>query len=926
MSFSAFVSPSIERISAAPASAARPLSRLALPLLAASAILSAGSAFSQQKAAPADPLEALQQNFITPPADARPMMRWWWFGPAVTHEELRREILAMKAGGIGGFEIQPVYPMALDDDAKGFHNTPYLSNAFLDAVRFANTTAHANGMRVDMTLASGWPYGGPHVPVDQASSRIRFTAVDLPAHTTSVALPPLANGESLLATFLGRGSADHYEASALQLAEPTQSNGRATFAAANDNRVAVFYIASRTGQQVKRAAAGAEGFVLDHLSRAAIDNHLATVGNRLMTAFGTQPPYAVFSDSLEVYESDWTTNFLAEFQRRRGYDLKPLLPELTSGTGEKSAQLCHDWGLTLTELANANYLTPINDWAKAHHTRFRSQTYGEPAVSMSSNALVSLPEGEGPQWNSFSFTRWATSASHLYNRPVTSAETWTWLHSPAFRATPLDMKAEADRFFLEGVNQLIGHGWPYTPPGTPEPGWSFYAAAVFNDHNPWYVVMPDVTRYLQRASFLLRQGQPANDVAIFLPNDDAYALFRPGHASLSAEMPHFVTPALMRRVLSSGYNVDYIDSEAIAAVGIHYPILILPHVERLTPATLRSLISYADKGGHIIAIGSKPALSPGFVNADSVTADVRKLSQQLFASPTVHFLADESKLPETLHKALPPDLQLAEPSEAIGFIHRKLATADIYFIANTSNKSIEAIANFRSNRAHASMWNLDSGRAGVLASGPITLSLAPYGSTVIVLSDQPFDHLPMSSPVTATQPSDLSHNWTITFPNHPAQPLANLHSWSDDPSTRFFSGVATYTKTLHLTSDQVSHPFSLDFGPSTPTPPEAGRQHGTAAELNTPIRDAAIILVNGKRIGSLWHPPYTIDLTNLHAGDTTIEIQVANTDMNLLAGQSRPSYRLLNLRYGERFIPQDTDRIQPLPSGILGKLQLLETK
>jgi hypothetical protein len=50
---------------------------------------------------------------------------------------------------------------------------------------------------------------------------------------------------------------------------------------------------------------------------------------------------------------------------------------------------------------------------------------------------------------------------------VISAETWTWLHSPAFSATPLDMKAEADRMLLQGVNQFVGHGWPYTPPGTP---------------------------------------------------------------------------------------------------------------------------------------------------------------------------------------------------------------------------------------------------------------------------------------------------------------------------------------------------------------------------------------------------------------------------------------------------------------------------
>jgi hypothetical protein len=35
----------------------------------------------------------------------------------------------------------------------------------------------------------------------------------------------------------------------------------------------------------------------------------------------------------------------------------------------------------------------------------------------------------------------------IYGRPVTSSETWTWLRSPVFRATPLDMKAEADRHF-----------------------------------------------------------------------------------------------------------------------------------------------------------------------------------------------------------------------------------------------------------------------------------------------------------------------------------------------------------------------------------------------------------------------------------------------------------------------------------------------
>jgi len=93
-------------------------------------------------------------------------------------------------------------------------------------------------------------------------------------------------------------------------------------------------------------------------------------------------------------------------------------------------------------------------------------------------------------WRQFSDTRWAASAGHLFGKPVISSETWTWLHSPAFRATPLDMKAEADLHFLQGINQLVGHGWPYSPQTAGEPGWRMYAAGAFNAHNPWWFVMP----------------------------------------------------------------------------------------------------------------------------------------------------------------------------------------------------------------------------------------------------------------------------------------------------------------------------------------------------------------------------------------------------------------------------------------------------
>jgi len=90
------------------------------------------------------------------------------------------------------------------------------------------------------------------------------------------------------------------------------------------------------------------------------------------------------------------------------------------------------------------------------------------------------------------------------------------------------------------------------------------------------------------------------------------------------------------------------------------------------------------------------------------------------------------------------------------------------------------------------------------------------------------------------------------------------------------------------------------------------------------LRDAAVVYVNGKRAGAVWHPPYRIDIAPLlQEGANELKIVVANTAINELAGRAAPDYRLLNLRYGEKFTPQDMDHLQPLPSGILGQLRLV---
>ncbi len=901
-------------------------------------------------------LARLTELFAHPPDDCRIMVRWWWFGPAVTKPELQRELEQMKTAGIGGVEIANLYPQALDDPQTGFHNLQYLSDEHIDALRFAAAKARALGMRVDITLGSGWPFGGPHIPITQAAGEMRVETVAIPSGALSIATPGLAAGEQWVAAFLVPGSGGGFIfKEATQVPMPVIKNGRLQVSPGlNGPYSAVFFISSRTGMMVKRPAVGAEGFVLDHYDQGAIETHLHAVGDRLMEAFAGHPPYAVFSDSLEDYGSNWTGDLLQQFRQRRGYDLAPHLLALIADTGPETSAIRHDWGKTLTELADEHYLAPLHAWAIRHHTLFRSQTYGFPPVTLSSNQYADLPEGEGKatwlMWRQFSDTRWAASAGHLFGRPVISSETWTWLHSPAFRATPLDMKVEADLHFLQGINQLVGHGWPYSPPIAGEPGWRMYAAGAFNAHNPWWFAMPDLAGYLQRVSFALRQGKPANDVALLLPNDDAWASFtvaressssvttqtgfntRGEDVSIDESMQRLLGNSVIAQILDAGFNLDFIDADAVDTLGVRYPVLILPGIKRLPAATYRKIEQYALHGGIVIATRSLPSTAPGLLNAERDSQQIQEISQRLFRDKGAlgHFVEDEGQIGRAVATYLEPDVIFAPKAPEIGFLHRRLSAGDLYFIANTSNQPLRELAKFRQTAKYAEWWDPFTGRVSPVANlSKIEVSLRPYESRLIFFTNSVIKPEPLRVSGPPSKVLDLSTDWDLTFNGlNQTIHMATLHSWSEEEPFKYYSGQVSYEKAIELPTNLSSGAsLVLDFGEGTPVEkPDPLPTFNLRAFFEGPLREAAEVYVNGKRAGVVWHPPYTVELRSfLKAGRNDLRIVVGNTAMNSLAGSALPDYRLLNDRYGERFVPQGMDNLQPLPSGLLGGLWLRVT-
>ena len=825
-------------------------------------------------------LADLRDRFADPRL-AAPGMRWWWFGPSVTRGELDRQLTAMADAGLGGVEVAYVYPLA--PATLDFGSDPFLAH-----LRFAAERARELGLGFHLTLGSGWSFGGPHISTDLAARQLHWELREIGLGRLEVPVVSPWPGDNLLAAYVGSGSLQEPAVSYEQL---PVADGRLAIEAGTAPRTVLLCYARLTGQNVKRAAAGAEGPVLDHYSAAATRAHLHAVGDPMLDAVPAELVDSVFCDSLEVYGADWTPLLPEEFARRRGYDPLPLLYRLVTD-GPDATRLRADYHRTLAEMYEDNFVAVCQRWATARGVSFRIQGYGTPPATVSSYRFADRFEGEGWGWLRVPPTRWASSAAHLYGRSVVSAEAWTWVHSPSFRATPLDLKGEAHEHLLNGINQLIGHGWPYSPADAPGLGWFFYAAGALDDRNPWWPAMPELAGYLSRLCWLLRQGEPVADVAVYVPNEDLFATMgRAQGGSLDTwreaqrQIPSEI-PAAIRR---TGLDYDLIDDEAleVTAAG-RYRVVILPAATSIPQATADWLDRVRASGGTVLAVDSPVRL----------TGVLQETSEGLVPALTA---------------AVPPDLEVSPRWPDIGFVHRRCGDVEVYFVANTgpSTRAFGIVAGM--GAANYEQWDPVSGR--VVRAGPTTAGIAlvlhPYEATVVVVTGEPVEPISRHDGFQRTRP--LSGPWQVAYGDEPAQPVDLPHAWEEEPGRQHYSGAATYTTSIDL--DNADGEVSIDFG-HCEVDDLAVAEHGLVGPsyrvaVRGPVGEVAQVRVNGIDCGFAWAPPYRVKIGQaLRDGGNQIEIIVYNTAANALGADEHITQLVAasEARYGRRFGMQDLDR------------------
>ena len=226
--------------------------------------------------------------------EAKAGTRWWWLGSAVDKENLQWTMQQYADHGIGAVEITPLYGVKGNDK----NNIPFLSDKWMEMLREVQQNGKKMGIEVDMSTGTGWPFGGPWVPLEESAAKVVFVDTTFNgSHVENLTLNVAEKDRKysrlnkVIAYWQGKpydvtqyvedNSLNWNPGALLRQEIKTTANktARKTLRMRLKEmesaqwRVIAVYV--RHGiMKVKRAAPGGEGLVVDHFNRQAVANYL----------------------------------------------------------------------------------------------------------------------------------------------------------------------------------------------------------------------------------------------------------------------------------------------------------------------------------------------------------------------------------------------------------------------------------------------------------------------------------------------------------------------------------------------------------------------------------------------------------------------------------------------------------------------------
>ncbi|CAI6086738.1 hypothetical protein COHCIP112018_05153 [Cohnella sp. JJ-181] len=896
----------------------------------------------------------------------------------MTKDEIRRELAYMQEAGLGGVELQITYPLQEDSEAQGIKNHAYYSPEFMELLDYTLTTAAEMDLFVDLTLCSGWPFGGPFVPYDMAPDILIPYQVDvmgpseyeqdfttiLPGKPCKAVMGKFENGAILAETLVD--ISDRLDTTWLH---GWQWGDRLNKVSIPEGHWKVYlFITNMYKQQVGIPAPGMEGYAIDHCRKDVSDFYFAQLGDPLLERLGQGRIRAFFCDSIELGGNNWTPILLEEFAARRGYDLTPFMPALWGHIGEITADIRYDFYRTFSELTIENFFRNFTEWSHARGVKTRIQAHGTWGDILQAYSAADYPEGETFGANdkyevNTVHRRLASSAGHVYGRAVISNETFTWLRTPRFLETLEMMKAAVDAVFLDGINQIVNHGYSYSPESAGKPGWAFYASSFISHNNTWWEYYPILSSYIHTVSAFLQTGESYAEAAIYLPQADIWSSMPLAELHLAMKLEAHIGKSLVDRVQKSGYYFDFLNDEAIThlsrktAAGLEiganrYKTMILPHVSRLPLDTAYHLLDYVRAGGVLIAVSDRPRTAPGYVGRESNNPSLEQLMNELFCGETGRWrtvgkgktivVENEDQLVERLKESEAPDVRIEslgdasaidQAAQTIGYVHRIYKGGHVYFVANVSGEAQHARIRFKYGGRSATVLDPMTRRTlrriqlpPEREAGSLELAFEPFQSFMVVFDEAPAnttaaagDNGELPEMRQSVQSIDITENWTLRIPEARfEQELDQLQTWERFADVRHYCGSAYYEKKVTLPAIRPDQRVWLHL---------------------EDVREVAEVFVNGHSAGVLWKAPRRLDLTDgLAEGENSLSIKTTNLWINHMLDpeldEPKPSSplsenwphfteKIQQIRDRRLYARKERQQVQsPQPSGLSGKATL----
>ena len=794
------------------------------------------------------------QQWPTPNPEAKPGTRWWWMGSAVDRKNLEWNLAEYAKTGIGAVEITPLYGVQGNEK----NELPFLSKPWMQALKDVEDIARPLGIEVDMNCGTGWPFGGPTVLLHEAACKAVFK-------------------------------------------EMPSEGGSPTFTVELGN----------TKQQVKRAAPGGEGWVIDHFDSTAVRHYLDRFDEAFASS-GVAWPQTFFNDSYEVYGANWTPTLFDEFQKRRGYDLRAHLPELL-GVKDDGNNVLADYRETLSDLLYENFTQQWVNWAHSHGVLVRNQAHGSPANLLDLYASVDIPEIEGfglsefgikglrtdpgmtkKNFSDVSMLKYAPSAAHVMGKPFTSSETFTWL-TEHFRTSLSQMKPDLDLMFTCGVNHVFFHGTCYSPKDDPWPGWKFYASIDMSPTNSIWRDAPFMMKYIERCQSFLQLGEPDNDFLVYLPVRDMWhkriprkdgkrgnlgddLLMQFDIHAMDEKAPEFIRSILT--IDSLGYDCDYISDRQLAKVQV--------------------------ENGRLVTEGG--TRYKGLIIPTGTTIDERLSKELSRLSPYIMYGEDDKAMAQF---AISEEMKTQMKLRAI---RRRNETGYHYFIANLTPEDVEREVALAVPFNNANWYDPMTGdiSAAVIKDGKVLISLRSGESRILKTDDIAIakdDFVQNASPKTI----QITTPWTLSFTEEaPAVGrtfrLDKLQTWenlSEEASVTMGTGV--YTTNFKLSKKDAKRQWLIDLGD---------------------VRESAWVYINGQFIGCAWAVPFILDCKDaLKSGNNELRIEVTNLPANRIADLDRKEVgwrkmkeiNVVDINYKKTTYAHWT----PVPSGLNSEVKLI---